>query len=141
MLGKASKYALKAMIYLAKHSSEEEKRGIKELAEELDIPKHFLAKIMQELSRKRLVSSTKGPSGGFYLTKKHQKLSLMDIIKVTEGKEVFTNCIIGLEECSNTDPCPIHDIIYGYKKSLLSALSETKLILVSEQLEKKLKIK
>ena len=70
MLSNSSKYAIRAVLYLANNSSVEKKLGSKKIAEEIDIPAPFLAKIFQVLSKANIISSTKGPNGGFYLTEK-----------------------------------------------------------------------
>lgn len=65
MFSKACTYAIRAALYLAVHAGPQARLGVKEIAEALDVPKHFLAKILQQLVRNNLVSSVKGPSGGF----------------------------------------------------------------------------
>ena len=73
MFSQACKYAIRAVLYLAVHASEGKKVGVKDIAAALDVPKYFLAKILQQLSRNNLISSTKGPSGGFFLSEKTAK--------------------------------------------------------------------
>ena len=65
MLSNSSKYAINAVIYLAANSSESKRIGVKEVADALHIPLPFLAKILQALVRKKVISSNKGPGGGF----------------------------------------------------------------------------
>ena len=67
MLSKACQYAIRAALYLAIHSSETQKVGVKEMASSLEIPQHFLGKTLQQLARYHLISSVKGPNGGLYL--------------------------------------------------------------------------
>ena len=67
MLSNTSKYAIRAVIYLALFSTKEKKVGIKQVSSELDIPSPFLGKILQLLARHHILGSTKGPNGGFYL--------------------------------------------------------------------------
>ena len=74
--------------------------GIKEIAKGIDSPEHFIAKILQDLSRNGIVQSQKGPSGGFYLDKKSLGCSLADVVKVIDGGEIFTGCGLGLKQCS-----------------------------------------
>ena len=72
MLSRASKYAILSTLFLAEHSSKDKKISVKEISESIDVPSPFLAKLFQQLVRGNIISSTKGPNGGFYLTKKNK---------------------------------------------------------------------
>lgn len=94
---------------MAIESNETKKIRISELAEELKIPAPYLGKILQELVPKSIISSIKGPRGGFYLTKKNQQAPLIKIIEAIDGLAYFEKCGLGLEDCSDSHPCPIHE--------------------------------
>jgi len=111
MLSNTSKYAIRAVIYLALFSTREKKVGIKEVAGELDIPSPFLGKILQLLARHHILGSTKGPHGGFYLHKPAMDISLMEIIELIDGGDVFNTCVIRTSSCSHENPCALHDKI------------------------------
>lgn len=108
MLSKSCEYALKSLLQITKHSKSEERIGAKELADELDIPYHFIAKLLQILVKAGIVSSRKGPNGGFYMTADNMKHSLADVVRAIDGNGVFTKCILGLKTCSEVRPCPLH---------------------------------
>lgn len=118
MFSKACKYGIRAVLYLAVNSSEATKLGVKEIAEELDVPKSFLAKILQQLSRHNLISSSKGTGGGFYLSESDRKISLRDVIQCIDGEEMFSSCILGLPVCSSENPCPLHGKAMIYRKGV-----------------------
>ncbi|GJM35579.1 MAG: hypothetical protein DHS20C18_45800 [Saprospiraceae bacterium] len=118
MFSKACKYAIRAVLYLAVHSSPENKVGVKAIAEDLQVPKHFLAKILQQLSRDQLISSVKGPNGGFYMADENLNVPMEKIIKSFDGMEVFTSCILGLPVCSAENPCPLHVQAFAYREGL-----------------------
>ena len=84
------------------------KVGIKEIATEIQSPEHFTAKILQLLSRQEIVSSAKGPNGGFYMSNRQGQINLLEIVKAVDGPHSFTGCILGLTECDASKPCPIH---------------------------------
>lgn len=86
----------------------ENRYTIVQIANELDIPQPYLSKIMQQLSKSKIISSTKGRGGGFYLSESNLKRPLMDLIECMEGENVFSNCILGLSECSEANPCILH---------------------------------
>lgn len=108
MLSKTCEYAIRAMIYLAQHSGKTAMINIKEIAEKIDSPELFIAKILQGLSRKGFVKSVKGRNGGFYIDADNHKISLADIIITIDGDKMFTGCGVGLDYCSERNPCPVH---------------------------------
>lgn len=109
MFSKTCEYAIRAMIFIAQKSTNGIKIGIKDISKGIDSPEHFIAKILQDLSRKGLVQSTKGPNGGFFLDESSKKNTLADIVKAIDGDKLFTGCGLGLKNCSEKKPCPLHD--------------------------------
>ena len=113
MLSNSCRYGIRAVIYLASQPESAGKTGIKKISNDLDLPTPFLAKILQQLAKQKILSSTKGPHGGFSILRDPQKITLYDIIKTIDGEEVFTNCIMHNGPCITVDntkkPCPLHD--------------------------------
>lgn len=93
---KASEYALIAMIYIAKTNSPQD---VDTMSCKLNLPKSFLAKILQGLARDGLLRSFKGAHGGFFLTKDAKDYNIKEIINCAEKK--YTNVF----ECSDGN-CP-----------------------------------
>ena len=135
MFSKSTEYALRAVVYLAKNSSEEERLGIKTIARDLGFPESYLGKVLQHLARKKIILSSKGPSGGFYATSEIMGISLLDIIDANEGLSFFKRCGMGLVECDDEKPCPIHDDYHVFRDGLYKSLSEKKVKDVLEDLE------
>jgi len=109
MFSKATEYALRATIFIAQKGSEMAKLGIDEIAQAIDSPKSFTAKILQLLSRdNHIVSSVRGPNGGFYLTEKAKQLPISTILQAMGEEERLEKCVMGLKQCSETQPCPMH---------------------------------
>ncbi len=108
MLSNACKYAIRALIYLATRMNDGLKVSIRELSSEIDSPEPFTAKIMQSLSKQDIVSSVKGPNGGFYIDENQANVRLIEIVKAIDGMQVLTGCGLGLKTCSGAHPCPIH---------------------------------
>ena len=119
MLTNACKYAIRSILYLAMHTDEQHKVGVKKIAEELESPQPFLAKLLQQLNKGKLVSSAKGPNGGFYLSKSDKENAVWDIIKNIDGTSKFDDCFLGLSKCSDETPCPVHFIVSPFKQKLL----------------------
>jgi len=119
MLSRASKYAILSTLFLAEHSSVDKKISVKVIAGSIDVPSPFLAKLFQQLVRGKIISSTKGPNGGFFLTEKNRKKNVLDIIENIDGLNKFNDCFLGLNECDGKNPCPVHFIVEPFKNSLL----------------------
>ena len=109
-------------MYLATESSEAKKVGVEEISSALDVPKHFLAKILQQLTRKRLISSSKGRNGGFYLSEDNKTLNLLSVIECIDGPGAFNDCVLGLEACSNDNPCPYHNTVKKYRDGFFDVI-------------------
>ena len=121
MFSKKAEYALRATIYIAQKSNSEKKLGIEDVAKSIDAPRSFTAKILQLLTKNnRIISSSRGPNGGFYITDTAKKFSVRKILEVIEEDRVITKCVLGLKECSQTKPCPMHVQYSPIKKQLLN---------------------
>jgi len=122
MFSKACEYAIRAMLFIAQKSEPGNKIGIKEISKGIDAPEHFLAKILQDLSRKGIVQSIKGPNGGFYLDDSAMKNTLADVVKAVDGDDLFIGCGLGLKICSEKNPCPLHDEFKIIRKKIQQML-------------------
>lgn len=113
MFSKACEYAIKACIFVAKSSMQNNRVTPKQIAEEINSPVAFTAKIMQELVKSDLVDSYRGAYGGFEIDKtKIDQISLSKIVKVIDGDKIYDGCGLGLDVCNENHPCPVH---YQYK--------------------------
>jgi len=127
MLSYTCKTAIKAVIYLSSKSEQGEKAGIKEIAGHINASEHTVGKILQTLARQKLINSLKGPSGGFFITIIQQNQPIINIVEAIDGKQIFTECGLGLSTCSATHPCPIHDE-YKIARDLIEKLFREKSI-------------
>ena len=118
MFTNSSKYAVKALCVIVEQTSIEHKLLVKEIAEQTGTPKAFLSKILQQLSSKNYISSTKGRHGGFYIEGPQLDHSLLDIIIEVEGKNRLQQCAINFENCDSENPCPVHKFIAPAKNEL-----------------------
>jgi len=122
MLSSTCKYGIRAVIFIASRPDPKINTGLKQISEELRIPGPYLAKILQTLSRKKILHSSKGPHGGFYLVIPAGKLTLMDIIEAIDGGDFFDSCYVTGEKCSFDQPdkgvCILHDDLRKEKDNL-----------------------
>ncbi|WMJ73630.1 Rrf2 family transcriptional regulator [Cytophagaceae bacterium ABcell3] len=123
MLSKSCEYGMRAVVYIALNSSKDHKVGIKDIAESLEFPAPFLAKILQSLVKHKLIASTKGPNGGFFLEKKPEKISMLNIMEAIDGLAYFKECGMGFKKCSDKRPCPLHDSFKVYRDNIKLAFS------------------
>jgi len=123
MLSKTAEYALRAIVYIALNDAQGLKVGIKEIAKELELPVHFMGKILQDLVRKGIIASVKGPGGGFYLHRPANQITLLEVITTIDGLEAFRKCGMGMKMCSDLHPCPLHHEIKAYRDQLLKVFS------------------
>jgi len=124
MFSKSTEYAIRAMVYLAVNSSPKQRYGTKKIAEDLGFPEHFLGKVLQQLARKNIISSAKGPNGGFCIDNNAIEISLLKIIESIDGLAFFSTCGLGLHECNDEKPCPIHKDYQIFRGDFYKMLSE-----------------
>ena len=135
LLSKTCEYAIRAMIYISQQSSKGNRVGIKDIAANIESPEYFMAKILQDLSRKGFVQSVKGPNGGFYMDEEHTRISLADIVRAIDGDQLFTGCGLGLKECSAEHPCPIHHRFGAIRDNIKKMLEESIVAMFVDSLE------
>lgn len=124
MFSKSCEYAIKAVLHICIKSKEGKKLGIHEIAEAIESPEPFTAKILQTLVKHKIISSSKGPGGGFFIDKKAKPIVIMDIVEVIDGKAAFERCGLGLKDCDASHPCPIHDQFVNYSQRLKNLLEK-----------------
>lgn len=121
MLSQKCKYAIRAVLYLSIESNQGKGlKGGKDVSDDLKIPLAFTGKILLELARADIITSVKGPGGGFFLSKKNLSIPIIKIVEAIGDITYFTSCGLGLDECSEEHPCPIHDVFKIGRDNLLS---------------------
>jgi len=137
MFSKTCEYAIRATIYIANKSKEGTNVGLKDIAKNIDSPEAFTAKILQKLVKDDLVSSIKGPNGGFSLSKEQQeKVFLIDVVRCIDGSQTYDGCGLGLSQCSEEKPCPIHFQFKEVRTKLKRMLENTNMVILLEKLER-----
>ncbi len=103
-LSEAASIALHSMVLIAQS---DKVLNVAEISEKICSSRHHVAKVMQHLAKQGLVSSSRGPNGGFSLKKPAERISLLDIYETIDGKMDFNICP------GNTETCPFHACILG----------------------------
>jgi Rrf2 family protein len=127
MLSNSCRYGIRAVIYLASQPAAENKIGIRQISRDLDLPTPFLAKILQQLAKQKILSSSKGPHGGFALLKDPANITLLDIVNTIDGSDTFTNCVMHKGTCEGVDVekkvCPLHEDYEKTRSELIRLFS------------------
>ena len=108
MFSNAAQYALRAGAYLGSVDSESYVPARK-VAEALQIPPTFLAKVLKQLVDAGLLLAYRGPTGGVRLSRGSDKITVREVLEAIDGDGLFTQCILGLPGCGDRTPCPMHD--------------------------------
>ena len=136
MFSRSCEYALQAILYIALHSKNGNAIGLKEISESQKVPLHFLAKILQQLVKQKILNSVKGRNGGFALRISPDKLQLIKIVETIDGLDIFERCGMGLKKCSDKTPCPIHFEYKLVKERIRNLLTEKTLAELCQDVEK-----
>jgi len=128
-------YAIQGVLYLAL-KPRGEMTSIKELTKRLGIPYHFLGKILQNLTRKGLLSSHKGPSGGFALGMPAQDITLFHIVEAVDGTDFTRMCVLGFSECTGENPCAVHEQWSGLRDGVYHMLIGKNIAAMAQDMKK-----
>ncbi|MBI3681485.1 MAG: Rrf2 family transcriptional regulator [Acidobacteria bacterium] len=107
LFSRSAEYAIRAFLYLAKQEPGKLVMA-KRIADRTDLPSHFLAKLLQQLARRGLVRSNKGPSGGFTLGRPAREITLYDIVAAVDGVQNLERCPAGESKCTDQASCELH---------------------------------
>lgn len=135
LFSKSCVYGLRASLYLASYKGDDFV-SISKLSDQLEIPFHFLTKILQQLTSVGYLESFKGPKGGVKLASKGKSATLYQIVAAIDGDQLFTQCIFGLPGCGENKPCPLHqewDIKRTQIKEMLNKTTLTDLAIESKE--------
>jgi Rrf2 family iron-sulfur cluster assembly transcriptional regulator len=126
MFSKTCEYAIRASIFIAAQSYENKRTTIKDIAENIDSPQSFTAKILQVLAKKEIVHSIKGIGGGFEIPQENiKKINLTQIVTAIDGDAIFTSCGLGTNHCSHERPCPLNKRFKSIREDLAKMLEST----------------
>lgn len=126
MISTTSQYALRALGCLASQPQEQVILG-RDLAESAGVPANYLSKILLLLKREGVVEATRGPSGGYKLSRPSTDIKLIEIVEPIDRVSRLDECLMGLNKCSEEDPCGMHDWWKRVRDDYLEMLRHTSL--------------
>lgn len=118
IINRSTQYTLQVLMHLVAHPPERPVLA-RELAEELQLPPHYLAKLLQQPCRAGWLSSTRGRGGGFTLAPGTEKLTLLEILTLTGGERITRECLLGFKDCDDKTACVMHCHWKPIKKELM----------------------
>lgn len=128
MFSKACVYGIRATIYVASQSIKDSKVGLIDIANSIESPPAFTAKVLQQLVRSGIIDSTKGPTGGFLIdTKRIDEVKLSQVVDAIDGDSIYKGCGLGLKACDASKPCPVHHQFAKVRDELRHMLESTSL--------------
>ena len=139
MFSKACEYGIKATIHIAKETNNGNRCSLKGIAGAIASPEAFTAKILQSLAKNQLITSIKGANGGYVLdTKKQKQVHLLQIVNAIDGDKIYSGCALGLHQCNEENPCPIHHEFKAIRTDLKNMLEKTSIHQLTISLTKEL---
>jgi len=136
LYSKTCEHAIRALAYLASRPSGD-LCLVDEIAEAEDMPRPFTSKILRDLVRAGLLTSSRGPGGGYALAREPADVSLLEIQQIIDGIGNLDRCAVGLAACNDYAPCPLHDEFKPLRQSIRSYLEETTLAEMAGALKRK----
>jgi Rrf2 family protein len=131
-LSKKADYALIAMKHLAIRP-DAASASAREIAEQYDIPIELMAKVLQRLARRGLVTSHQGTRGGYRLARAAAIISVADIIQAIDGPLTVTACSTEAENCDQYSKCSVRDPLWRIRERIVSALDTCSLQEISSE--------
>jgi Rrf2 family protein len=108
-----------------------------ELVAGTNLPRDFMAKVFQRLVHAGLLRSSKGRGGGFSLSRPAHEITMMQIVEAIEGPQMMDRCVVGLEKCHDSMPCPQHDLYKPIRQRLKDYMNTTTLADLASSLKAK----
>lgn len=125
ILSRTGEYALRAVLFLARHVDRGPTR-VEDISRSISVPRNYLSKILHELGRAGVLTSSRGPRGGFVLARPANDLTLEEIIGHFDPLDDRRQCVLGREGgCSDSDPCAAHGRWSELSQRVVSFFRET----------------
>jgi Rrf2 family iron-sulfur cluster assembly transcriptional regulator len=125
IFSKSFGYAIRSILYVVSVQSKQQWVQLNDIAAKLKIPRHFLAKVMKRLVKEGVLDSQRGPAGGFGINENTLRTPVVRVLEVTGEAITFNTCVLGLNRCNSTNPCPMHHRAQQLRDDWVRLLSST----------------
>ncbi len=127
IFGASATHALRALAYLAANEGGEAMLG-RDLASEVRVPSHYLAKVLATLARAGVLTASRGVRGGYRLARRAEEITLIEIVEPFEGKRVRPGCLLLPDRaCRDDGACSAHTAWGQIKAAHVNFLEKTTL--------------
>jgi Rrf2 family iron-sulfur cluster assembly transcriptional regulator len=120
-LTRAADYGVRVMLHLASVENGE-RVSLADLVAATGTPDSFLSKVLQGLARAGLVTSRRGPSGGFEISMRGRHASMREVIEAIDGRMCLNVCLSERRSCARKDWCPAHKVWVKAQAAMLEVL-------------------
>lgn len=128
LFSRTTEYGIKAAIWLAANSKDGVKFKVPEISEAIQAPENYLPRILRQLVKVGIVESLTGPMGGFGMNKRvAQTTTMYEVVTALEGPDAFDHCVLGIKECNNRTPCPMHNSMTSIRDDIKRSFLESTL--------------
>jgi len=131
-LTRAADYAVRVMVHMAT-LPDRERAMLPDLAEATDAPESFLSKVLQALTRSKMVSSRRGKSGGFLLLPRGRQTSMRDVIEAIDGPVRLNRCLTAGRSCTRKTWCQAHPVWLQAQEAMMQVLGEAQIAELAAQ--------
>src|ERR1700754_1713591 len=146
MLSRKTKYAINALVYLAREGKDSDPIQISRIAESEHIPRKFLEAILLDLKHAGMLNSRKGKTGGYYLQLSPEQINIADVMRLFDGPIALLPCVAykyyeRCEECIDEETCGIRSVFSDVRSETVRALKQATLAEIikrSESLKKEI---
>ncbi len=124
MLTTTTNYAIRALAYIASLNGQYYADSF-EISQAVGVPRNFLLKILNRLRGQGIVKALRGIGGGFRLAKPAKTITLYNIVEIFEDMEALAACVMGIDHCPASEPCPIHEEWREIRQRFIAFLKHT----------------
>lgn len=117
-------YAVRGVLYIALVQRENRYVQLEEITSKLGLPKQFMGRILKTLAKEKILTSFKGPTGGFAISREGLKIPLIRILEITDGNKL-EKCVLKSRDCSAANPCPVHFHFSKCREEVSKVLTNT----------------
>ncbi len=126
ILKKTTEYALSVLAFMATRN--EEMYPAEYLYDELKIPRHYLRRLLTDLTKKGFIVSSRGRNGGFIFARELATINFIQVIEAMEGPEAMNTCLLGFTACILDHPCAMHDLWTEARSNMIETLTKTSFV-------------
>lgn len=136
LYSKGCEYTLRALVSGVRRGKGAGFR-VEDACRDAGVPESFTRKGFQRLVHSEVLRTVRGPGGGYHLNVDSKGISVLQMVKILDGKDTFDHCVMGLSHCADQAPCPIHPVWKRMKQKLIAELGKTSLQQLVKSSQKK----